>query len=90
MSDELKFDADQQIRPIHTEQSMSGFSYKRYDPRLRVPTLVRLLMRSHLVHSEKGAQITLLISCVVFSVVAIVLFIWGIKEPEIIRLQLTI
>ncbi len=89
MPEELKFE-EEQIKPIHRNEDLGGFSYQRYDPRLRIPTFVRFLMRAHIVQNERSAEKLLLVICVLLCVIAITLFMLGTKDPDITRLQLTI
>lgn len=89
MSEELRFE-EEQIKPVHRDPEFGGFSYQRYDPRLRVPTFVRFLMRARIVRTEKAAEKLLISVCVLLCIIAIAAFVWGIREPEITRLKLTI
>ncbi|MBU3668937.1 MAG: hypothetical protein FGM57_03140 [Candidatus Taylorbacteria bacterium] len=88
MSTDLRFE-EEQIRPIRPNDS-GAFVYNRYDPRQRIPPLVRFLMRSRIVRSETQARNVVIALCVLLLLSAVILLYRATDTPELIRLKLSI
>jgi len=86
MSMDLKFE-EEQIRPVRSTAE-SAMVYNRFDPRDKIPTIVRIVMKTRIVKTEKQAKLLVVIVAFLLIALAAFLLIKSGKAPTIVRLQL--
>jgi hypothetical protein len=87
MSMDLKFE-EEQIRPARST-SGDSFAYNRYNPKDRIPSVTRFLMKSKAVKNEEQANMVLIVVVGLLFILTAALLVKGFATPEIVRLQLT-
>ncbi len=87
MSMDLKFE-EEPIRPVRSTAE-GAFVYSRFDPKDRIPGIVRFFMKIKFIGSEKRAKIAVLVIVVLLFILTIVLIKHAVSTPVVVRLQLT-
>ncbi len=86
MSPNFEFE-EERIRPVRPT-SDGSFVYNRYDPRTRISSTVRFLMKARIVRNEEQARAVLLVLLALL-ISAAVFLIWNsTRTPQIVQLHL--
>lgn len=83
---DLKFEEE----PITPVRSVTGYSagYNAFNSRDRIPTIVRMVMKTRIVKTEKQAKLFVVVMVFLLIALSIFLLIWSGRTPAIVRLQL--